>query len=137
MPFIRYRNDDMAAMSQEPCACGRPAPVIKDLLGRSTDLIRLENGDLIHGEFFTHLFYDLPQVSQFQVRQTAFEKIEVHYVSQQDLGHDARVSMTAKIRKKMTENTSIEFSRCEAIPPLKSGKHRFTVCLMDNGIETS
>ncbi|MCK5245046.1 MAG: hypothetical protein KAJ90_07225, partial [Desulfobacterales bacterium] len=56
MPFIRYRNADMAIMAQKPCPCGRPSPVIKELLGRSTDIIRTAHGDIIHGEYFTHLF---------------------------------------------------------------------------------
>lgn len=131
MPFVRYRNDDMATFSETRCSCGKPSPVIESLLGRSTDIIHSSRGDMVHGEFFTHLFYDLPNVREFQVRQTEIEKILIAYVGSEPLADKQKQNLVEKVQQKMGCETAIEFSQCDSIPRLPSGKHRFTVCEID------
>ena len=37
MPFVRYRQGDLARISDEPCPCGRHTRLLVDLVGRSND----------------------------------------------------------------------------------------------------
>jgi len=46
MPFIRYDTQDVG-VAGEDCACGRSMPVLKDIEGRSTDLLETESSDFI------------------------------------------------------------------------------------------
>ncbi|HET7204176.1 MAG TPA: AMP-binding protein [Steroidobacteraceae bacterium] len=41
LPILRYRLDDLVTLSPEPCACGRPFPLVVGLDGRSDDVLRL------------------------------------------------------------------------------------------------
>lgn len=128
MPFVRYLNEDVARMSPDLCPCGRPSPVLEELLGRSTDLIRTRSGEMIHGEFFTHLFYGRHDVRQFQIRQTALDQLVVRYVPAADTAHEFMHGVERKIRERMGQDTGVDLLACERIPTPPSGKHRFTIC---------
>jgi phenylacetate-CoA ligase len=77
MPFIRYRNEDCGTLGAEACACGSGFPALKLDIARQSDSFRFENGRVVHGEFFTHLFYGVQSVRMFQFRQVAIDRIEV------------------------------------------------------------
>jgi len=128
MPFVRYLNEDVARLSPEPCPCGRSSPVLEELLGRSSDLIRTREGEMIHGEFFTHLFYGRNDVRQFQIRQTAAGRLVVRYVPNAETAHEFMRDVQRKIRERMGEGTGVDVFPCEQIPVPPSGKHRFTIC---------
>jgi len=127
MPFIRYRNDDIGKSSVELCPCGRPSPVIEEILGRSTDLIYTPQGDIIHGEFFTHLFYGTNAIRQFQVHQTALDRIVIRYVPLGESPEELFRKILPKIRARMGEGVEVTIEKCSVIPLPSSGKHRFTI----------
>jgi len=137
MPFIRYRNEDMASLSDRPCPCGRPSPVIERLVGRSSDVIRAANGDWIHGEYFTHLFYGHDEVRQFQVHQTALNRLIVRYVPASPSAHKLVGEIVESIRKRMGAPTDVRMEPCQAIPTPPSGKHRFTISEVPLGMPQS
>ena len=47
MPFVRYRTDDIAAWSGEPCGCGDPAPTLSLIAGRDHGAIAFGDGTSI------------------------------------------------------------------------------------------
>ena len=49
MPLVRYRVEDRGRLLPEPCACGRPHPVLADIQGRSGDLLLTASGRRVHG----------------------------------------------------------------------------------------
>jgi phenylacetate-CoA ligase len=128
MPFIRYRNEDVGILSSELCRCGRPSPVLKEILGRSTDLIRTRKGDIIHGEFFTHLFYGRNDILQFQIHQKSLDRIIVRYVPAEGSTGDYMKGIANKIKARLGENVVVDIEICSEIPVIESsGKHRFTI----------
>jgi phenylacetate-CoA ligase len=70
MPFIRYQPGDVVEklFTYEKCKCGRTLPRIKKLYGRSSDVIKLENGNTISSHAFSKLIKGYP-VNQWQVIQ--------------------------------------------------------------------
>lgn len=127
MPFIRYRNNDIGIMAKEKCPCGRPSPVLESILGRSSDMIRSPNGDLIHGEFFTHLFYGIPHIKQFQIHQTHLEQLKLLLVTENNFLPQNLDHITYKIRERMGKKIQIKIENVDKIPVPLSGKHRFTI----------
>jgi phenylacetate-CoA ligase len=47
--LLNYRLGDRAVMAGAPCACGRGLPVLRELLGRHTEVVRLADGRAISG----------------------------------------------------------------------------------------
>ena len=127
MPLIRYRTGDLGiAAEQISCACGRNLPILKRVIGRTSDILSNRRGDLFHGEYFTHLFYDRRGVRQFQVVQTDPESLVFKVVTDKDF--DARLlqDIEASILAFMGP-MHISWEQVDQIPPLRSGKRSFTI----------
>lgn len=63
----RYDTGDLVTMSYAPCPCGRGFPLIKEVVGRSNDLVMDQAGNMVHSEFFTHMFREDGRILAFQV----------------------------------------------------------------------
>ncbi|MBD3331985.1 hypothetical protein GF356_03970 [candidate division GN15 bacterium] len=123
-PFIRYLIGDMGSLSEEPCTCGRAYPLLRKVVGRSSDIITV-GGKQIHGEFFTHLFYGHPEIKQFQVVQVAADRLIVKIVS--DRENPDLTFVTRGIHARTGEDVAVAIERVDAIETTASGKYRFTV----------
>ncbi len=139
MPFIRYRNDDCGTLGAHVCGCGSGFPAMKLDIARQSDSFRFENGRVVHGEFFTHLFYGVNGVRMFQFRQLALDHIEVLAVPEAAAsGLDA---VMANIRGQVEALAPGQLT-CEArlvseIPRSSAGKHRFTVSLVQHAADAA
>ena len=125
-PFIRYLNGDIASYkkSNDSCSCGRDYPILEKIIGRSSDIIVI-NGHYIHGEYFTHLFYNHPDIIQFQLIQEEDGSLSLLYISEREkLNIDDIVD---KIKNKVGGNITLNLKRVDRIEPTASGKHRFTI----------
>ena len=127
MPLIRYRNDDVGILSHDQCPCGRPTPILEELLGRSTDIIRTGSGKMIHGEYFTHLFYGRNDIDAFQVHQTALDHLVLRYVAPRPTAHAFVDAIRSTIETEFSTPARVEIEPCDTIPVTRSGKHRFTI----------
>lgn len=132
MPLIRYRIGDTAIWADHDCNCGRSWPLLEKVVGRVTDNFVTADGELIHGEFFTHLFYFRDWVDKFQVVQQAPRHIDIFVVSASNQPGDGvvladRKEITDQIRTVMDEKTKVDFNFVDEIEPTPSGKHRFTI----------
>ena len=47
--ILNYRLGDRAIMADAPCACGRGLPVMRELLGRRTEVVQLADGRAVSG----------------------------------------------------------------------------------------
>lgn len=63
----RYATGDMVRMSGRKCHCGRGFPLIDEVLGRTTDLVGDQKGNVVHASFFTNLFVQDRRIMAFQV----------------------------------------------------------------------
>lgn len=127
MPLVRYRNEDLAEILEGACPCGRGLPTLRSILGRRSDIIRAPGGRLIHGEFFTHLFYDVAGITRFQVRQTEISLLKISYVSDDTFDDAARARLDRLIRDHADPSFRVEWRRVAEIPAAPSGKFRFTL----------
>ena len=126
MPLIRYNMEDLASFSEFQCDCGRGLPLIKKVQGRTSDIILTQDGRFIHGEYFTHLFYGIPEVKKFQVVQKPDKSIIVKIELKKDVEKPALDNLAENIRNTMkTNHVSLDFVDKIIIP--ESGKHRFTI----------
>jgi phenylacetate-CoA ligase len=128
MPLIRYQIGDTAmnAVSRS-CTCGRNWPLIAAITGRKSDHLCHKNGTLVHGEYFTHLFYNRPDIEQFQVIQRDYEKVEVLIVPRTSLTEHTRNDIIEKIRLVLGGECDVFFNVVDHIPRTASGKYRYTV----------
>ena len=130
MPLIRYDIGDVGVMHEKTVCpmCGWRGKILESVRGRTVDVFRNLRGDLIDGEYFTHLFYFRPWVKRFQVvfdRNSAVLEINA-ILTDKDIPLSDRSEIEAAIHKVMDEVT-IQWNCVDAIAPDSSGKFRFTI----------
>jgi len=126
MPLVRYETGDVAeAVAEEPCACGRGLPVVGRVHGRVSDFVMTPDGRMIHGEFFTHLFYGCRCVRGFTLTQNAAGGL-VLAVSGDGDGLAAEVrDVVAAMTRRLGAGARLEVRHVSDLPPAPSGKRRF------------
>jgi len=128
MPLIRYAVGDLGVPSSARCSCGRGLPMMERVQGRVSDVIVTPAGRLLHGEFFTHLFYGASGVRQFQVEQRTLTELDVRMVADSDVAYEtARARIGDLILRHGDTAFQLTFARVPHIPARRSGKYCFTL----------
>ena len=100
MPFIRFENGDLATLTNEKCRCGVNQPLMKSIEGRTVDTVILNNGNKVHGVFFTDILYELniltDEIQRFQIYQEIPGEIEFRIECSEPLSNEKHV----KLRKR-------------------------------------
>jgi phenylacetate-CoA ligase len=131
MPFIRYRNEDCGELLPGACGCGNNFPLMKLDIARVSDNFILPDGNVVHGEFFTHLMYGSEGIANFQFHQTAPDAITLWVVP----GGDGKRAERERALRRAVEQIealaprakmNVEVRETEMIPLSNAGKHRFT-----------
>jgi len=128
MPLIRYRMGDLAVKSSmKLCSCGRGLPLISNVKGRTSDFIIDSNGGLIHGEYFTHLFYEMPSVKQFQFIQETREDVRLMIYAEEGFDKSKIDEVYKKISIVLGEKIKVKVQYTDKPLTASSGKFRFTI----------
>jgi phenylacetate-CoA ligase len=132
MPFIRYQMGDVGIKTQQKCSCGRTLPMIKEVKGRTSDFIVDSKGNLVHGEYFTHLFYGLKGVQQFQLIQEDINNITLRILPRNDFTVSDLNPVIDKIKICLGKNVEVVINICMSSFVEQSGKFRFTISKINN-----
>lgn len=128
MPFIRYDTGDLAMWAAEdPCSCGRTTRRLIKITGRASDMFRTPDGRMIHGEYFTHMLYGSEGIREFQFVQHSLDSYTLRLVADREEVGALLQDWQAMLKKELGADAHIEFDFCDRIPPLPSGKRKFTV----------
>jgi len=125
MPLINYQIGDEVVMKNDHLKkCNYNGQVIEKVLGRSSDLIELENGSRITGPGFTILFKDLP-VEYYCIEKVGYNSIKctIKKIKEFDDSHEKVILSTFKKNLGADSNISITYSN--EIKYTKSGKIKY------------
>ena len=126
MPFIRYDTGDLGNLVKDVCGCGRQSKLLKEVVGRQQEMLQTPEGKFVHGEFFTHIFWEIRGVKEFQVIQTSLENIVVKIVADQDFDRK-QLDTIRSIVKNRSEKWNLEFKFVDQIERTKAGKYKFII----------
>jgi phenylacetate-CoA ligase len=122
MPLIRYDIGDYAEAG-EPCDCGRKLPVIRRIVGRVRNMLRLPDGSLRHPRFGEAQFGIIAPVRQFQVVQKTLHDIEVALVVARTLTPAEEDTLRVQILKNLGHSFRLSFVYKDNIPRSAGGKY--------------
>jgi len=127
-PLIRYKVNDCAIPTTEPCACGRGFPMIKQVVGRSTDVFVLANGDSIPGVSLTNRVLQVcPGLKKTQVIQETLNDFTIRYVPGDAFGPSDLEVLKSNLTKFFPVSVHWNFEEVRDIPRERSGKTRFCI----------
>jgi len=127
MPFIRYKIGDRAVITKKPCSCGRGLPLLKEIIGRSFEIIEFPNGNKVGGSFWTLLMRNEPNVKKFQIVQNLNNLITIKYVLENNHHNINKIKLIKNIHLYSGSKLNIRFLQSDEIPLAKSGKYNFVV----------
>ncbi len=128
MPLIRYEIGDVGvAPSLETTSHSRAFTRIQRILGRTGNTITAPDGRLVHGEFFTHLFYHKPGIRNFQVRQNSDASIDILVVIGPGFEHSVFERITSVVREHMGPTAVVRSQVVTDIAATRTGKRMFTI----------
>jgi phenylacetate-CoA ligase len=128
MPLVRYLIGDRARLPEHEveCPCGRRTQMLAEVTGRNVDMFLGPEGQMVDGEYFTHLMYFRPWLRQFQVVQRAPDEV-VYRIAGDDPPAADQEEIETKTRAVLGEGCGVVFERVETIEPSASGKLRYTI----------
>ncbi|MFQ5707305.1 MAG: phenylacetate--CoA ligase family protein [bacterium] len=131
MPLIRYKLGDMAKVALHGCDCNINFPVIDHIIGRTSDVFETKDGEFVHGEFFSHIFYDFPWVNKFRVIQESHLEFTIELEFQNQITDDQKQNFETliggRIKKVFGQGSMITFKYESELKVPASGKFRFTI----------
>ncbi len=131
MPILRYAPGDLASIDSKPCACGRNSPKLKRIIGRTTERIKLGNGNILAGPAFT-LFFRLFELYSYQIEQISPLDIRVNLVPKPEFTESDQIKIRENLSHHAGKEVNIEINIVERIKPSASGKHKFIIALKED-----
>ncbi len=128
-PLVRFRVGDHARWAAKICPCGRPFPVIEEVVGRTEDVVVGPDGRRMvrfHG-----IFLDLPGVREGQIIQEEVDSIRVRVAAAEDYDRATDEEIASRLRRRLGERMRIVVEPVEAIPRSPAGKFQAVVSRLD------
>jgi len=124
-PLIRFRLGDMAMWEAEPCPCGRPMPVIREVVGRLEDVVVGPDGRQMvrfHG-----VFVDQTHIQEGQIIQEALDRIRVKVVATDGFEENDNAEIRHRVQQRLGNEVNVIVEQVESIPRTAAGKFKAVI----------
>ena len=127
MPFVRYRTGDVGRLLPGRCACGRGLPLMDVVQGRSTDFLRLPDGNVRHALSIVYPLRELRGVERFRVTQHEDYAVTVDVVGGDGAERVTKEAVARCVRPVLGDDLALTVAMVPSIETPESGKHRYVV----------
>jgi len=125
-PFVRYRNGDVAVLDDGQCACGRGLPLLKEIHGRSNDVLLAEDGSVVLAIAFAMVLRDMPGVNGFKLIQETLSFCRLQLVTDASFRPSAsEQELRSTFRTRLGAGVRLDIEYVETIEAEASGKYRY------------
>jgi len=125
MPLIRYRTGDRAVLGPASCACGRAGPCLRELTGRTDDVLLTPDGRRVGR--LGHAFKDSLSIREAQIVQDAADTVTVKVVFREEPSMRELEKVGRELRFRLGPSMRIRFETVDMIPRDGNGKFHFVV----------
>nr|WP_321430913.1 phenylacetate--CoA ligase family protein [uncultured Methanolobus sp.] len=127
MPLIRYHTGDMGHIIEDKCGCGRGSKLLKEVLGRSVDILITPEGKSVHGWFFLYIMWQYCHgVKEYQVIQKQVDLIVIKLVID-DQFDEKQLNNIKEIVREKSDSWVLKFEFVDKIERTKAGKLKFII----------
>jgi len=124
MPFIRYDTGDLGIISELECTCGRHTQLLKEIIGRITDFLKINN--IFVGSPVLTVLMGKFDIEQYQIIQNGPSSITCRIAK----GKTYKKEDEDFIRDSFSQHVgqvNIKFDYTESIKASEAGKHKFII----------
>lgn len=132
MPMIRYKMGDMGTLSDGMCSCGRGLPILKNIAGRTADIFYTPGKKCVAAvTLVLYLVDEAPGLlGQVQVIQDKLDHLTIRMTKDPPPTEQIKRYQKKTVRRLFGNTMKVSFEEVDEIPREKSGKYRFTKCLV-------
>lgn len=130
--LLNYRLGDIAALSHEPCPCGRTFVMLADLEGRVEDILHLPDGSFVHPRLVWKLFKHRAGVLRYQLIQHALDTFELRLTTIDRSAFDRVIGeVIADLRQLLGQDAIIDAVYQAEFQPYTGAKFRPVLSLLE------
>jgi len=124
MPLIRYDTGDLARLGPE-CKCGLSIPTLKNIEGRTIEVLYDPDGRMVNAIVFDRETKDLEGILRFQMIQKSRDGYvcRLHVMPSFQQGDLIR----ERFQQALGPDAKITYEYVDSIPPLPSGKRPYVI----------
>ncbi|MBN2461062.1 MAG: phenylacetate--CoA ligase family protein [Candidatus Cloacimonetes bacterium] len=128
MPFIRYHIGDRVTLAEpgQTCPCGRPLPVIREILGKQCDFIETPDGRFL-GAVMSHAIDNARGVVCSQCVQRSLTEIEIRLVIDRSFSEFSQTALERGLRKRLGNAVKLDFRIVDQLEKTAGGKTPFII----------
>jgi len=126
MPTIRYSPGDLGIKHSSLCTCGRKTILLKEIIGRKTDVIKFVNGRILGGPSLTLIFRNY-NLKNYQIVQNDQASLDVNLVINDNYNTNEEKELKDILSYHCGEGIKINFIYVKEIISSSSGKYRFII----------
>lgn len=131
MPMIRYRTGDLVKLSNpyKNCPCGRNLPIVDEIIGRTSESIKLPNGGILTPSSLSDVFRNILGIKNAQIIQEDRSSIVVNLVLEEDYMFEyVKREILKEFRSIIdTELIKIYVEKVKELRLSKDGKYRLVI----------
>jgi phenylacetate-CoA ligase len=127
VPLIRYKMNDTARWSREPCPCGRTYPVIEKINGRLADQLYDLDGRAVNATVIGFAFDGMRNIRKAQVVQTAADRWVIRIIPSTGFAEIDAQRVLDKLTKQVSARVTAHIELVDDIPALPNGKYQWVV----------
>ena len=130
MPFIKFETGDIGKVEETSCSCGRHSKVIKNLLGRTGEVIFDKDGKMIAPNVWCRFFMEgklASRIDRFQIKYLKNKDIEMKIEKSRNFNEETDELIRKKFYDQFSKDTQLIIHYVDRIEPQKSGKYQMIV----------
>jgi len=124
MPLLRYDTGDIGIMTTNNLDYDNKYLV--KILGRQQEMLQTPEGKFIHGEFFSHIFWNVNGIKQFQIVQNKIDVLDINIVLDDYFDYD-QISKIKNYIFKRSKKWEVKVNILDKINQTSAGKHNFVI----------
>jgi len=130
MPLLRYRCGDLVRLAppEESCACGRPGPLIDEIIGRADDFITMPDGRRVAACLAGNIFRDIPGVLEGQIEQDRLDLLTIRIVPSEEYTEASERALLGNAQARLGGSVACQVVVVREISRTPRGKFKSVVC---------
>jgi phenylacetate-CoA ligase len=126
MPLIRYKLGDLAIKlpkDKYPDKRKLAFPILQQIIGRNTDVLKTPNGNVLNVHFFTGIIEHYQEIEQFRVLQTKINELNIEIIKGEKFTEVVWEKLRKDLSSKLNDpSVKVIYTFVTEIPSSKSGK---------------
>lgn len=134
MPLIRYVTNDMTAIQDKKCSCGRNLQLMDDVTTKAEDSLTLKDGRIISPSVLTHPFKPMESIEASQIIQKEHDQIVIKIVPGTNFAASDTEHLIKEMKLRLGSDVKVNIETVNELERTKSGKFRWVISEIPLGI---